>query len=415
MKDRIITYCDRIIAYCLYISFFCIPFAKAGVETFIWLALFLWFVKKAAGYKIGGLSGLIPSTKLNKALAVFVLINVLAVIFGTSLALSIRGFFGKILKFMAIYFMVVETINTDKRLRNFLSIIVFSVALIILDGAVQYFHGFDFLRRYPYARLRASFPTANTFAAWLIFLIPVILALWIRIKNNGSMDKLKKGILGSILIILLVDLVLSYSRGAWIGLVFGFSFFAYCAIRISHFKRKYLFILGGLFILLLVLLFGNLHVKSEESIRERIESIATIKDQAVLIRLGLWKESLNIIRDYPLIGCGLNNYSVVAPKYKISYFGGGYTHNSYLQMAAETGLLGLSSFLWILFTFFKTGLRHFKKSKNYLVLGLLSGILAFSVHAFFDTHLYSLQLVVLFWFMLGLAVAVMKLELNMEK
>jgi len=32
------------------------------------------------------------------------------------------------------------------------------------------------------------------------------------------------------------------------------------------------------------------------------------------------------------------------------------------------------------------------------------------VHAFFDNHLYALQLVVLFWFMLGLTVAVIKME-----
>ncbi|MFA5275717.1 MAG: O-antigen ligase family protein [Candidatus Omnitrophota bacterium] len=410
MKDKIINYSDRIITACLYLAFFCIPFAKAGVETFIWVSIFLWLVKRVSGYRTDGRFGLIPSTKLNKALVVFLLINFLAVIFSTNLALSSRGFFGKILKFTVIYFMVVETINTDKRRKSFLLVMILSVVLIILDGMVQYFRGVDFLRGYAYARLRASFPTANTFAAWLTLLIPVFLALSMLVKNNGLINKFKKMILLSIFVILMAYLVLSYSRGAWLGLIFGFSLFGYCAFRADYFKRKRLFILAGLFIILLVLPFGSLHIGTGESIRGRIKSIATVKDQAVLIRLGLWQESLKIIRDYPLIGCGLNNYSVVGPKYKNFNLGGGYPHNSYLQMAAETGLLGLFSFLWVVFIFFKTGLCHFKKTKNYLVLGLLSGILAFLVHAFFDTHLYALQLVISFWFMLGFTVAVIKLD-----
>jgi O-antigen ligase len=124
----------------------------------------------------------------------------------------------------------------------------------------------------------------------------------------------------------------------------------------------------------------------------------------------LWKESLKIIRDYPLIGCGLNTYSIVAKKYRSFNGGGVYPHNSYLQKGAETGLLGLFAFLLVLFSFFRMGLRYFDKSKNYLALGFLSAILSFLVHAFFDTHLYSLQLVVLFWYMLGLTVAVVKIE-----
>ena len=79
------------------------------------------------------------------------------------------------------------------------------------------------------------------------------------------------------------------------------------------------------------------------------------------------------------------------------------------EMAAETGLFGLFAFFWILLIFFKIGLGYLSRKKDYLVLGFLSGILAFLVHAFFDTHLYSLQLVVLFWFMFGLTAAVIKL------
>ncbi|MBL7198377.1 MAG: hypothetical protein ISS47_09810 [Candidatus Omnitrophica bacterium] len=84
---------------------------------------------------------------------------------------------------------------------------------------------------------------------------------------------------------------------------------------------------------------------------------------------------------------------------------GTYAHNCYLQMLAEIGIIGLASFLWIIGRLFKSSIRSFKKSRDLLLLGLLAGIIAFLVHSFFDTNLYSLQLSVLFWAMLGLTVA----------
>ena len=84
-------------------------------------------------------------------------------------------------------------------------------------------------------------------------------------------------------------------------------------------------------------------------------------------------------------------------------------------MAAETGILGLFSFLWILVELFKLAIRTLKKKKDPLVLGLSAGILAFLVQSFFDTNLYALQMVVLFWFMLGFTVAVAKLDTDVSK
>jgi O-antigen ligase len=113
-----------------------------------------------------------------------------------------------------------------------------------------------------------------------------------------------------------------------------------------------------------------------------------------------------------LFGCGLNTYSKVVKDYKNFEFGEQYPHNSFLQKTAETGLLGLFAFLLVLFSFFMVSVRHILlyANNNTLVLGLLSGISAFLLHGFFESNLYALQLVVLFWFMLGLTMAVINLE-----
>ena len=97
-----------------------------------------------------------PETKLNKALGIFILANLISVIFSTHFGLSLRGLLGKELKFFVIYFMLVEVINSKKRLKAILIVIITSAILMITDAAVQYSYRKDFLRGTLYTRLTAS-------------------------------------------------------------------------------------------------------------------------------------------------------------------------------------------------------------------------------------------------------------------
>jgi len=116
-------------------------------------------------------------------------------------------------------------------------------------------------------------------------------------------------------------------------------------------------------------------------------------------RRDFWREATSIIKDFPILGIGLNTYSKIAPRYKVSW--GGYPHNCYLHMAAETGLLGLGSFIWMICVLFHMTLRNLKKIQNpfkhTLLYGFLLGLAGFLTHSFLDTNFYSIQLGMLFW------------------
>ena len=417
-KDKIFLYCDLVIITFLCFLIFCLPFSIAGIESFVWPAIFIFILKRVLGYSGGSSWKMLPKTELNKVLGIFIVINALSMIFSANPGLSSRAFFGKELKFLAIYFMLVEVINNKRRLKIVLITIIASVVLILADAGTQYFRGVDFIRGYPLNRLAASFLTANGFASWLIVIIPLFLGLLMAGKTIG---KGLKALLLILILLLIVCLLATYARGAWLGFIIGIFLMVGYVFKKFTLKIKLLCLFAGVGLLVAFSVFpqsllskvkacGRINFKLSETVNTRIKSTMKTEEGSTPIRLKLWKEALRITRDYPLLGCGLNNYSKVGPKYKSFDWGGVYPHNSYLQMSAETGLLGLFAFLWVLFLFFKTGLRYFNQRKDFLVLGFLSGILAFLVHAFFDTHLYSLQLVVLFWFMLGLTMAVIKLE-----
>ncbi len=417
-RDKIFLYFDRAIITFLCFLIFYLPFAKAGVEIFVWSAIFIFILKRVLGYRAGSGWGMFPETGLNIALGIFIAVNALSMIFSSHFGLSFRGFFGKELKFIAIYFMLVEVINSKRRLKIILIAIISSAVLIVFDAGAQYFRGVDFLRGYGWARLRASFISANDFAGWLIVIVPLFLGLLAAGKTIG---KGLKALLLILIILLIVCLLATYARGAWLSFIIGISLMGWYFFKNFTLKVKLSCLSLGIGLLAIFLILpqpiqtkvkaiGRIDFKVGDTVNARIKSTLKTEEGSTPIRFHLWKEALRMIRDYNFTGCGLNTYSVVARDYKSFDFGANYPHNCYLQMAAETGLFGLSAFLWVLLVFFKTGLRHFNLRKDYLVLGLLSGILAFLVQSFFDTNLYALQLVVLFWYMLGLTAAVTKLD-----
>ena len=82
-----------------------------------------------------------------------------------------------------------------------------------------------------------------------------------------------------------------------------------------------------------------------------------------------------------------------------------YAHNCYLQIWAETGIFSLLSFMAFIISVMRLGFKKFISSNDYLLLGILSGTIGFLVHSFFDTNMYSLRLVILFWVWIGLIIA----------
>ncbi|MDP3791568.1 MAG: O-antigen ligase family protein [Candidatus Omnitrophota bacterium] len=416
----------------LSVMIFTLPFSKSAVEICIAVAFALWILNRALSYD--SRSSLIRifkpvDTKLNLPVYLFIIAAFLSVLLSTSISLSLRGFFSKLLKGVVLYFIVAEIINDRKKLNAVMVTMVLSMLLIGADGIFQYVTTVgDFLRKYPQAgRITASFSSANGFGAWLIVMLPLLYGIFYALIIN----KPKKAIpvilwfLAGVLIIclssaLMACLVLTRSRGAWTGLAFAAIFFMIVNMVV---KKNRIFLISIVFILLASLIaipfFIHMTIEGQDPVFAIKQSLVLIMQNMDIVRTNLWREALLIIRDFPVFGCGLNAYSIVAPRYKSGLLEAGiYPHNSYLQMAAETGIVGLLSFIFVIVSLFKASITNVRKIKDTfygcILAGLLTGLFAFLVHSFFDVNFYALQLANLMWFMMGLIIAVQKTALKEE-
>lgn len=413
---------DKLIVLFLCSMIFALPFSKSAIEICFSLALLLWAINKILSYIARAPSTrslTAVNTNFNFPVYLFIASGIISTLVSYSIALSLKGLFFKLLEGAMLYFIIADAINTRKKINMILLFMVLSMALISVDGIFQFVTAKDFIRQHSFYgerwfRMQASFGNPNSLGGWLTVMFPLALCLC-AIRDDIWSKIFVKNMMRALTCLLAFCLVMTYSRGAWMGAVLAIFF-------IGIFKKnKSLIIIVPILILLPFIIppYIKRHILSllqltvSFSIKGRIESITSFVEP---IRVNLWREAMAIIKDFPFFGCGLNTYSVVAPAYKISVEGGIYPHNSYLQMAAEMGLVGLTAFVCMVLTLFLFSLDNLTKMKNgfydNVLIGLLAGLFAFLIHSFFDVNFYMLQLSTMMWFIMGLIVAVQRVALK---
>ncbi|MDP2940732.1 MAG: O-antigen ligase family protein, partial [Candidatus Omnitrophota bacterium] len=164
--------------------------------------------------------------------------------------------------------------------------------------------------------------------AFYPFLNPNILAGYLAMAIPLALAREKKALL---MIPMFLALILTQSLGGFLSLFAALAVYFY--LRGKPGKKDFL-ILAALAALLIVFfllrsLTGKAHTQPAFS---------------SLMRLNYWTGALEIIRSHPLFGVGPGNFNLPQARF---------AHNSYLQIWAETGILGIASFLWLVILIFK--------------------------------------------------------------
>ncbi len=403
-KTKIIYRCDKIIFLSICIIAFFAPVSKAIIEFFSILSIVFFIFKKILQRKG------IPSTYLNFGIYLYAAISFISIFFSSNIEISARTFFCKLLQNLLFFFVIVDTLNTEKRIKAVIYIFFVSSLFLGIDGIYQHFTRKDFLRNRPdlgIPRIHASFNTPNDFACYLNIVLPFITVL---IFNKYQSNRIRF-ILIDLLLLLLVNLILTVSRGAWLA------FLAYMIFLNFWLPQLRLY-----FILFIILILLTKQFYSE-FIRTRLEYLlanfdaSNLHDGGSIERKIIWGSGWKMFLSRPVIGVGIGTFMFNFRRFLSQdyLFGPFYAHNCYLQIAAETGIIGLVFFLIIIGSFFYFGVSYLFKGRGqknfpwYALLACTAAVLGFSVHMGVDTILYSLDLGMLFWMLLALGVASSKL------
>ncbi len=125
-------------------------------------------------------------------------------------------------------------------------------------------------------------------------------------------------------------------------------------------------------------------------------------------RIEIWKGSLRMIKDFPLLGAGYDMFQHLLPYYtpeRISLD----AHNTYLLVAAEMGIPALAVFLIILLTIYGHAVTLYRRSKDPLIralaLGFTGGAAALFISNLFGSRMNAEDLISYYWLLAGAVVA----------
>lgn len=178
-------------------------------------------------------------------------------------------------------------------------------------------------------------------------------------------------------------LFLTMSIGAFFSLFATLTIFL-CFKR--ELKKRYVFSLAGLFVLIAIIFIWR-----SMGQREHVQPVFS-----TLMRLSYWRETWELIKAHPLIGVGLSNFNLKMSRY---------AHNSYLQIWAEMGLLGLLSFLWLIYTVFEHSFKNLMNSlHNKQTVCLTASVIIFLLHNLLDFSFFLPEVSFIWWIILGLCV-----------
>lgn len=210
----------------------------------------------------------------------------------------------------------------------------------------------------------------------ILIKLPVLIYL---IYNEKK--RLRFFLFNLLLVSSLLSILVLFSRGAIIGLIL------LIIISLLYYlvKEKRKVVIQTIFVSLSVCLsyltYNFLNEKNTfDLIEERFSTVAPSSDQSVSQRFTFYKIALEDIKNYPLTGIGIGNWKLLSIQ-RANEALGGYmvpyvVHNDFLEIAAESGILSLLSYLFFIFFPFiillKRSINLQNNNLHFLVLTCLS-------------------------------------------
>ncbi len=237
-------------------------------------------------------------------------------------------------------------------------------------------------------------------------------------KNDEPMPILWLLVLLGITVILGGALIASWSRGAWLAAVIGCGAMAFFLPKNRWVGVGLIF--SGILALFFVFQLGLIPASISDRLASSTEiEFADLRDQevspanfAVLERQAFWQAAFGMFESDIWTGVGFGNYDAAYPDHFVGRWEKslGHAHNYYINLLAETGIIGLLAYLIFWSAIFWQILRKLPElslSQRGLALGLIGLWAALAAHHLVDNLYVNHN-----WFILGLFLAIQEMLLG---
>ena len=350
-----------------------------------------WFARNAVDKELG----LFLKTPLNRAIVLYILVCVLSTGFGIMagrVAMKSGALFVlKYIEYFIVFFMMVNHVRNTDQIKRFMICLFLTCFIAALIGAYQIPAG---------GRVSAPFEgevgEPNTFGGYLLFMGAMAAGLLAKTDHKKT-----KHILIVLLICIIPPFLFTQSRTSYLALV-------PTLLVLGFLTDRRLIILGVIAIALVAsplflpkaVKYRIMYTFTQPEEKGQIHIGSFRLDTSTSARLKSWKEAVQDWTKHPLLGYGITGYKFVDAQFP--------------RILAETGILGLAAFLYLLFSIFKLTQKYLKETNtpHYqgLGIGFLAGFVGLIFHAFGANTFIIVRIMEPFWFFVGIIAAIPLLE-----
>lgn len=327
--------------------------------------------------------------------------------------------------FLATYFLAQSIMLTERRIRLMSGVILGVAMVVAIYGIVQYVFGVGLIG-YVEEEMKGKLFVLSTLGHPNYVSAYLIIVMMFSGGYFCFVDKTRFGRMLGIgsAFTLFLCIMMAGARGAWVGMIIGAAFFLIAMrflvkVKIFETTKGMIGVVAAILLILIVLSFPNPITSDRFVLTKRIAAVGEVQS-----RFYSWRIAIEMLKTNPAVGIGYGNYEVdywdyvdefqqkeenrvfdhllskqrgVPPKM---------AHNEYLQIAAETGGVGIALFFLILAVMMRMVIAYLRLATSHqmkkIVILISAGVLAFLVDCLFSFSLHLPISGFYFWLLLGL-------------
>jgi O-antigen ligase len=315
---------------------------------------------------------------------------------------ALREFRITVLEPVLFFGLMLRWLRTERDVWRMVGAWLITSALVGREAVEQYLFGQATLME-GVGRATSVYSSATALGNYLGRALPLSIVLAVLLPKEWRLWRIAAAFLS---IPIGLGLVVSFARGAWIGV------FVALAVAAVIARNKWMLAALGAAMLAGLAAIPFINV-------DRITSIFNFstEDNTGVARAKIWTAALKIIADHPVKGIGEDQFLYQDPKYgvpQMRFFTTSHPHDFILDFWLRLGLPGLLWILAALSYFFWQSLRLCQHLRGTalaaLTLGLMASMIDFVVHGLVDMAYFTMDLALTFWLTLGLVVIISQLD-----
>ena len=343
--------------------------------------------------------GLVRRSPLNPAIIAYCFSLIIATLLGVFMGrvAPLTGFFFtlKYVEYFVVYFVTLNYVRDAAQLRRLLTTAFVTCAIAAVMGIAQIPSG-----ERVGAPFEGKFGEPNTFGGYLVFMLALILGQMLTAPTLPAL-------VGWSAFAGLVTLPLLYtlSRSSWIA---GIPMLL-TLVLLSRRRLLLMSLLGAVMILGPLAFPKQVVDRYNYTFHEKVDrgdySVAGRRlDLSTSARFDSWKQGFTGWTKSPFFGYGVTGFSFMDAQY--------------IRVLVETGLVGLSAFLWLLWCTLRVAWDSHRRAagtlREGLSLGYLAGLAAIATHALGANTFIIVRIMEPFWFITAVIVALPDLQERLD-